>query len=293
MDGPAQELPPPSLYDRTRQRLLHLGHHARKGLGQHFLVSRSYLGRIVRAAELGADDTVIEVGPGLGTLTHELAQVSGQVIAVELDDRLASALREETASLHHVHIVSGDILKLDLSPLTGNSDYKVVANLPYNIGTAVLRLFLETKPGPRLMVLTLQKEVAQSIISRPPNMTLLGVSVQFYAHPELITYIPPQAFYPHPQVSSAIVRVRPYPKPVVDVDNPAAFFFLVRAGFTTPRKQLINSLTLGLGIPKLRVQGLVGRAGIDPRRRAQTLELEEWKNLYQVFNAGEALRGAS
>lgn len=265
-----------------------LAHPAKKNLGQHFLISSTSLGRIVRAAELDGSDMVIEVGPGLGTLTRELALAAGRVIAVELDDKLASALRDEMAPFSHVSVLSGDILKLDIPSVVGSSSYKVVANLPYNITGAVLRLFLEAEPRPNLIVVTVQKEVAQSIVSHPGSMSLLGLSVQFYGHPEIVARIPPWAFYPPPKVSSAVVRIRVYARPQVVVDSPQAFFSLIRAGFAAPRKQIINSLALGLGLPKLEAEELLCRAAIDPHRRAETLDLEEWRTLYQVYSEAKA-----
>ena len=160
--------------------------------------------------------------------------------------------------------------------------YKVVANLPYYITSPVLRHFLEASAKPRLMIVMVQKEVAEAIVAKPGKMSLLSVSVQFYGEPRIISPVPAQCFYPAPKVDSAILRIDPYPQPAVAVDE-GSFFELVRAGFTAPRKQLVNSLAQGLGASKSEVLSLLETAGIVPQRRAETLTLGEWARLWQVF----------
>jgi 16S rRNA (adenine1518-N6/adenine1519-N6)-dimethyltransferase len=254
------------------------GLHPQKGLGQNFLVDPVALGRIVAAADLMPDDVVVEVGAGLGTMTRILAEQAGHVVAIELDERLIGILHAQLADLPNVEIVHGDVLRIS----DFFSRYKVVANLPYYITSAVLRHFLARVPRPRLMVITVQREVAQRIVARPGEMSLLAVSVQFYGRPRIVARIKAGAFYPPPRVDSAVVRVDVGSRPIVTLPNgvgEAAFFRVVRAGFGQRRKMLRNSLSAGLGLPPARVEEVLGRVGVDPRRRAETLSLEEWAEL--------------
>jgi 16S rRNA (adenine1518-N6/adenine1519-N6)-dimethyltransferase len=272
------------LLDRTKKQLQRLDLHAKKGLGQNFLVDEHALGSIVSATELTHDDLVVEVGPGLGVLTKELAASAGRVIAVELDTAMAAALKEMFAGSPHVAIVEADIL--GWSPesfIPDDISYKVVGALPYNIASAVLRHFLEAKHKPAIIVAVMQKEVAQSIAAQPGDMSLLSVGVQFYGRPSIIQYIPPSGFYPQPKVNSAIVRIDVYAKPPVEVEDEVVFFDVVRGGFSTPRKQLRNSLAYGLDITATEAGDLLEIAAIDPRRRAETLAIEEWAALYRAF----------
>jgi 16S rRNA (adenine1518-N6/adenine1519-N6)-dimethyltransferase len=273
------------LLSQTKRMLNRLDLKARKSLGQHFLVDREVLAKVAEAAGLTPEDVVVEVGPGLGVLTTELAAKACQVVAVELDDRLAAVLRQRLASVENVTIVNGDILKLEPSALVGDDikEYKAVANLPYYITSAVIRHFLEAPLKPRLMVLMVQKEVAEAIVAEPGRMSLLSASVQFYGRPEIVGYVPAGCFYPQPEVDSAILKIDVYPQPAVAVDDNDGFFQLVRAGFTASRKQIVNSLALGLGLPKAEVMLLLETAGIMCQRRAETLALEEWQRLWQVL----------
>ena len=279
-----------SLLTETRQLLRRYGIHARKRLGQHFLVDRNVLETILVVASLSPNDVVIEVGPGPGILTRELAKRAGRVVAVELDDRLAVALQENLASLHNVLIINGDILKLDppdlLQDSGGQGEYKVVANLPYYITAPVLRHFLEASPRPQTMVIMVQKEVAETIAANPGRMSLLSISVQFYGRPEIVQTVPAQAFYPAPEVDSAVLRIDIYDRPLVPVTDEKGFFDLVRAGFTASRKQVANSLAQGLKLPKAEALNLLSEVGIAPQRRAETFTLEEWAQLWQVYRRG-------
>ncbi|MCL0095694.1 16S rRNA (adenine(1518)-N(6)/adenine(1519)-N(6))-dimethyltransferase RsmA [Dehalococcoidia bacterium] len=267
---------------RTKNLLRRFGLHARKGLGQHFLVDQAALRVITGAAELTPDDTVVEVGPGLGVLTEELAGIAGRVVAIEIDPRIASILTERFSHRSNVTIVSDDVLQF--APLAvfaheiGNPDfsYKVVANLPYYIASAAIRHFLEAEFKPRCMVVMVQKEVAQSIVAVPGKMSILSVSVQLYGKPVIAGYVPAQSFYPPPKVDSAIVRIDVYSQPVVEVEG---FFRVVRAGFSAPRKQLRNALAQGLSIAPTAAAEVLNRSGISPQRRAETLSLEEWAEL--------------
>ena len=275
---------PPSV--QVGKLLRQFGIRPKKRLGQHFLIDEAILDTIVVAAELSSEDTVFEIGPGLGILTGELARRAGKVIAVELDTRLASLLKHRLACLSNVSVINADILKVSASQLLeGKSDYKVVANLPYYITSPILRHFVEASPKPSLMVVMVQKEVGNAIVAGPGEMSLLAVSLQVYSKPKIVSYVPSQSFYPPPKVDSAIVRFDLLPQPAVKVTDINGFFQVVKCGFTSPRKQLHNSLAQGMGVKPAEVALLLERAGIESRRRAETLSLEEWARLYEVWAA--------
>ena len=247
----------------------------RKGLGQNFLISEGVVRRIIGAADLSEQDVVIEVGAGLGTLTRHLAQQAGQVIALEVDQRLLPLLHQTLANNSRVEIVHGDVLAIQPEDLV-SGPYKVVANLPYYITSAVLRHFLEARAKPSRMVVTAQKEVVERITAGPGQMSLLAVSVQFYGHPSVVTKVPPGAFYPSPQVHSAVLRIDLHERPPVEVEDVKRFFDVVRAGFAQRRKQLRNSLSQGLDLPVRRVVDALHRCGIDEKQRPQELSIEQW-----------------
>jgi 16S rRNA (adenine1518-N6/adenine1519-N6)-dimethyltransferase len=265
----------------------------KKSLGQNWLIDETHLDRIVAAADLTPADTVLEIGPGLGVLTQRLAAQAGRVVAVELDDRLIEPLRAEFAAQPHVTIVYGDILALDPVDLVeggheaggtgqGPPPYKVVANLPYYITSAVLRHLLEATVRPKIAVVMVQKEVADRICAAPGDLSLLAVSVQYYAQPRMIQRVPAGAFYPRPNVDSAVLRLDLLPQPAAEV-APEDFFRIVRAGFSQKRKQLGNTLSAGLHLAKPVVIAALTQAGIDPTRRAETLSLREWSQLCQAL----------
>lgn len=267
----------------AKTQLHRLGTRARKGLGQHFLVDRGVLEKIISAAELTSTDAVIEVGPGLGILTEELVKEAGKVIAVEADPKLASSLQKRLSKFANLTVINADVLQVDLQELIDKKNYKVVANLPYYIAAPILRHFLEASPKSSLMVVMVQKEVGQSIVAQPGDMSILGISVQLYGKPAIVDYVPAQSFYPEPKVDSAIVCIEVYPKPAIAVENIAGFFEIVKAGFSAPRKQIRNSLALGLQLDSANVVELLKQAGIAPQRRPETLSLEEWASLHRAF----------
>ena len=276
-----------SLLPQTKGLLRRFDLRARKGLGQHFLVDEEVLGLIVSTAQLTSDDVVMEIGPGLGVLTRELARQAGRVIAIELDNKLAVILKQTLASFNNVVIINDDVLGIDsaalLEELKAKPPYKVVANLPYYITSPVLRHFLEASVKPTIMVVMVQKEVAEAIAAKPGRMSVLSISVQLYGEPTIIDYVPARCFYPAPEVDSAILGITLYPQPAVDIADKESFFALVRAGFSASRKQVGNSLAQGLELPKAEVLSLLEKANIVPHRRAETLTLEEWAGLWRVF----------
>ena len=259
----------------------------RKSLGQHFLTDRRVLQRILAAASLSSADTVVEVGAGMGVLTEALASRAGKVIAVEIDKELCAHLRRRLTARPNVEAVCADILSLPpgelLTTARASAPYVVVANLPYYIASAVLRHFLESAQPPVRMIVMVQAEVAQSIAAPPGRMSLLSVGVQFYAQARVLFYVPPRAFRPPPKVRSAVIRLDVRPEPAVAVDDRGAFFHLVQAGFAAPRKQLRNALALGLSVEPASAQTILETANIDPKRRAQTLSLDEWGGLYHAW----------
>ena len=272
----------------VRRLLDRFGLRAKKSLGQHFLIDKRVLQRIVSAAELTSEDTVIEVGPGLGILTKELAKRARRVIAVEADPNLASALREVVAD---IDIISADILKTDPALLLASSgvedtspSYKVVANIPYYITAPILRHFLEASLKPSLIVVMVQKEVGEAIVAQPGGMSLLAISVQFYGKPVIVGRVPARSFYPSPKVDSVILRIKLHEQPPVSIPQTSKFFDVVRAGFSAPRKQLRNALAQGLGIPPKEVANLLERARINHQRRAETLHLEEWARICEEIS---------
>ena len=257
---------------------------AKRSLGQNFLVDRRVVGRIVEAAEVSPADVVIEIGPGRGSLTGGLAKRAGQVVAVELDDVLAERLALKFSGRPNVVVVTGDARTVALDSLVQpGTPYKVVANLPYYAASPIIRRFLETEHRPELMVVMVQREVAANMTARPGKMGLLSVATQVYGKPRVVCTVRPQAFRPAPKVSSAVVRIDVYRKPAVGFDFADHFFGLVKAGFSSPRKQIHNCLRRGLDLSPEATADLLTRAGIDPKRRAGTLGLEEWAGLYEAF----------
>jgi 16S rRNA (adenine1518-N6/adenine1519-N6)-dimethyltransferase len=262
----------------ARRLLREHGIKPRKGLGQNFMLSEGLLERIIAAAELDGTDTVLEVGAGLGALTHRLAQTCLRVVAVEVDGRLLPLLQDALAHFPNVQVVHGDILALEPGDLVA-PPYKVVGNLPYYITSAILRHFLEARTKPSLLVVTVQREVAQRIVAGPGQMSLLAVSVQFYGRPRIVAKAPPGAFYPSPGVTSAVLRIDLHEAPPVEVADVERFFGIVRAAFSGRRKQLRNSLSQGLDLPVDTVVKALQRAGLEERQRAQELSIDQWSRL--------------
>jgi 16S rRNA (adenine1518-N6/adenine1519-N6)-dimethyltransferase len=252
----------------------------RKGLGQNFLISDGLLKRIVDAADLDQRDVVLEVGAGLGTLTRRLCQRAGRVIAIELDERLLPLLRQTLGPYGNVDVLQGDVLAFKPGDLA-SPPYKVVGNLPYYITSAVLRHFLEASAKPSLLVVTVQKEVADRIVAGPGEMSLLAVSVQLCGRPRIIAKAPPGAFYPSPGVHSAVVRIDIHSSPQLPAEDEEGFFDVVRAGFRQRRKQLRNSLSQGLKLPVEEVVEALRCAGLDEKQRPQELSVEQWVRLYR------------
>jgi 16S rRNA (adenine1518-N6/adenine1519-N6)-dimethyltransferase len=257
---------------------------AKKSLGQNFLVDDSALEKITAAAGISRTDAVLEIGPGLGSLTRHLAEAAGSVTAVELDERFLPVLAEMLAPWSNVRIVQGDILKLDPAELMGGVGYLVVANIPYYITSAVIRHLLESRYPPQRLVLTVQREVAERICAKPGDMSLLALSVQVYGEPRIAARIPAGAFFPPPKVDSAVVCVDLRAVPQIPPGDLERFFALAKAGFSQKRKMLRNSLAGGLKMESLDVLRRMEVAGIEGTRRAETLSLAEWGHLVKAFS---------
>jgi len=274
-----------------RQLLRKSGFKPKKRLGQHFLVDEAVLERILSAAELSPGDIVVEIGPGLGILTEGLARRGAKVIAVELDAKLVALLKKRLAAFPDVKIVHADILEVTPAQLLKDNlpaselarGYKVIANLPYYITSPVLSHFLEAQPRPSEMVIMVQKEVGEAITAALGKMRLLSVRTQFYSKPAIISYVPAASFYPPPKVDSVILRLDVYFRPPIEVSDVAGFFDIVMHGFSAPRKQLRNSLAHSLEMPPSQVALLLEKTGIEAKRRAETLSLEEWRELWKIF----------
>jgi 16S rRNA (adenine1518-N6/adenine1519-N6)-dimethyltransferase len=276
-----------SIYDsipplRADAVLKRYGLRADKSLGQNFLQDPFALEQIANAAEIKPDDAVLEIGPGLGSLTRYLAVSARQVTAVELDADLLPPLKAILKPHTNVRLIHGDILKLSPSELIDQPDYIVAANIPYYITSVIIRHLLEHEPKPRRMVLTLQKEVADRICAAPGDLSLLALSVQVYGHPAITGRIPSGGFYPAPKVDSAILRLDIYESPLIPHEQMATFFKLIKAGFSQKRKTLRNSLSSGLHIPTAETESMLKQTGIDPQRRAETLSIAEWRALCEI-----------
>jgi len=254
----------------------------KKILGQHFLIDKKALSKIIQSAELSPQDIILEIGPGLGQLTFALAPKVKKIIAIEKDKRLFEILKEKTKK-RKIKLILGDILKIfpEKLPLK-TQKYKVVANIPYYLTSNLIRRLLEAKNPPQLIVLLVQKEVAQRICAKPPQMNLLAVAVQYLAQPKIIAYVSKKSFWPRPQVDSAILKIIPQRKKLVQKRK--KFFQIVKAGFVHPRKLLLNNLAQELKINKEKLVQIFTQLGFDLKLRAEALSVGEWEKLAQKLS---------
>lgn len=254
-----------------------------KRLGQNFLVDPMALQKVFCAAEISPEDAVLEVGAGLGSLTRYLASQAKVVVSVELDPRLFPILTSLLRPYPNVRLVRGDILQLNPGDLMEQQGYLVVANIPYYITSALIRHLLEAEVLPKRLVLTIQQEVAERICAQPGDMSLLALSVQVYGSPRIVGEIPAGAFYPMPKVDSAILRIDLYPQPRLPPPLLPTFFHLAKASFSHKRKTLRNALAASLGKKPTILDEMLTAAQINPQRRAESLNLEEWQRLSQIY----------
>lgn len=270
---------------------------AKHGLGQNFLVNKEVLNSIVEAADIDSDDLIIEVGPGLGTLTQELVAKAERVIGIEKDEKLAGLLpgfiaentersfadtQDDTKKLN-LDVITGDILDVNIPELVKDQMYKVVANIPYYITSRIIRLFLELPHQPTTIVMLVQKEVAERICAKPGEMSVLALSVQVYGKPEIIEIVKKESFFPAPAVDSAILRISyikyQYPE-ILEKD----LFRSINIGFAAKRKTLANNLQSGFHIEKIQAEAFIEEIGLKPSARAQELTLDNWADLTKVLN---------
>jgi 16S rRNA (adenine1518-N6/adenine1519-N6)-dimethyltransferase len=253
----------------------------RKRLGQNFLRDRSFLPRIVAALDLQPDDQVVEIGAGTGVLTGALLGAGTRVIAIELDDALFALLTDELGADPRLRLWHGNVLDFDPCEQV-DGPYKLVGNIPYYITGPIVRKFLESPCRPGLLVFMVQREVAERMVARPGDLSLLGVSVQYYADARIVMRVPAGAFYPPPKVDSAVVALVPRGS-APGSDEAGTFFEVARAGFSVRRKQLANALANGLRRPRADVQRALSSAGIEGSRRAEELTLDEWRRLARAW----------
>jgi len=251
----------------------------KKRLGQNFLSEIGVIQKLVAAADIQPGEIILEIGPGTGNLTNELAKTGNRLVAIEKDREMVAILKEKFNGFVNIELQNDDALSFNETVLT--APYKIAANLPFYLASALIRKFLESKNPPKSLTVIVQKEVAQRICAQPPKMNLLAASVQFYAAVKTISYISRGAFWPAPKVDCAILHIVPFPKEGERYGQASAqkFFRIMKAGFLQPRKQLAGNLARGLGIEKEEIKNLLIENGIDPRQRPETLAIENWIRL--------------
>jgi len=253
-----------------------------KSLGQNFLIDEKVLQRIVEVSDLKEEDVVFEIGPGFGTLTEELLEKCGKVIAIEKDKKLAELLKSKI-SCKNVEVINDDILKIELKEFIkkyfSNEKYKLVSNIPYYITSPIIKMFLESDIQPESIVLLMQKEVAERICAKPGKLSVLALSVQIYGEPEIVDCVDRSSFYPEPKVDSAILKIKNIHRDAINCDLTKDLFKIIKIGFSSKRKKLANNLSAGLHIEKTQSEKIFLKAEISLNARAQELSLEEWRKL--------------
>lgn len=256
-----------------------------KNLGQHWLKDEGVLEYIASCANISSEDVVLEIGPGLGTLTSVLAKKAKKVIAVEFDEVLASKLQKSFIGSKKVEVVQSDILNFDFSRLPKN--YKVVANVPYYITAKIVYLLTTAKNPPKTIVLLVQKEVAERLAATPGNLSILGVSAQYYADVSLGEVVPAALFTPSPKVDSQVVILRMRSEKLFKDIDEKHFFKVVKAGFSAKRKKLRSSLSGSLMFNKKEIEKLLEMVEISPDLRAESLTLEQWAKISRIINTND------
>jgi 16S rRNA (adenine1518-N6/adenine1519-N6)-dimethyltransferase len=267
--------------EHPRVILQHNGLRPKKSLGQNFLFDKNILDRIASSADITSKDNILEIGAGLGSLTEKLARAAGHVVAIEIDSTLFPILDENLSQFRNIKLINKDALEIVPSHYF-SGPFKVVANTPYYISTAIIHHLLSGDEKPTMLVLTLQKEVAQRAVASPGKMSLLSVAIQFYTKASLLFTIRAGSFWPRPEIDSAVIRLIVQPFDKYNIADESAFFAIVRAGFSQKRKQLKNNLS-HLGYSTVQIQDLLQQVNIDGKRRAETLSVEEWVKIYRAF----------
>lgn len=275
---------------RTKEIISKYGFRFSKSLGQNFLIDGNVLDKIVEGAQIRKEDGVVEIGPGIGTMTQALAEKSQRVLAIEIDKNLLPILKETLREYPHVKVMNGNVLKLPLKEILedhfGDEKVKVVANLPYYVTSSILMRLLEEDLPIESITIMIQKEVAQRMQADPggKDYGALSVAVQYYALPNILMMVPPTVFMPSPKVESAVIRLDILEKPKVHVNNKKMFFAVVKAAFGKRRKTLLNALATGnLGYNKEKIMEVLNKANIDPKRRGETLSLEEFASIANLL----------
>ncbi len=256
-----------------------------KSLGQNFLIDGNIIDKIIEGSSIGIDDGIIEIGPGIGTLTQKLCESAGKVIAIELDNNLLPILEETLGDYNNIEVIHGDVLKVDLNKIINEKlegrKVKVVANLPYYITTPIIMKLLEENLAIDKIVVMVQKEVALRMKASPGSKDYgaLSVAVQYYSEPEIIVDVPKNVFMPRPNVDSAVIMLDVYNEPAIKVKDQRLFFNVIKAAFGKRRKTLLNALTSGIGLDKEEIEAALGRSGIDPIRRGETLDITEFARI--------------
>jgi len=266
------------LFDPNQIELLLSSHGLKpaKKFGQNFIMDPEAVGAIIASAQITKKDTVLEIGPGLGTLTGALCKTAKNVLAIEKDPNMVGILRKTCAKFKNLQIVQADALKFDWTTI--KPPYKIASNLPYNVASHLIRQILESQNRPQLMALMVQKEVGERIVAQAPDANILGLSVQIYANASLELIVPSTAFYPEPKVDSAIVRIEPK-NDAPNAQKTADIFRLIKIGFSSPRKKLSNNLSTGLNRPKNEIETLMAKENIDLLSRPENLSLHDWEVL--------------
>ncbi|MBI2670257.1 MAG: ribosomal RNA small subunit methyltransferase A [Candidatus Yanofskybacteria bacterium] len=268
-----------SLATQIKNELNQLGIKPKKSLGQNFLINEGIYKKILDIAQIRPSETILEIGAGLGTLTEYLARAGGKILAVEKDRNLVAYLKDRFRDYNNISTVEADILKIKPSELgLEEKNYKLVGNIPYYLTSHLIRTVFENWPWPKDIILMVQKEVAQRIVTEPPNMNLLAVSIQYYARTEIAGMVSKGNFWPQPKVDSAIIKITPKTE-IPEAVETERFFRVLKAGFSGTRKQLINTLSGGLKLSRKTVSSKLLSLGIATQRRAGTLTLDEWQNI--------------
>lgn len=259
---------------------------AKKSLGQNFLIDPEIVEKIIEAGEININDKILEIGPGRGFLTESLVEKAQQVLVVEKDSELVDFCQKKFSLVENLEILSGDVLDQDWKKILTKREFdhfKLIANIPYYITGKIIRLFLENCFQPELMVLMVQKEVAERICQKPGKMSILSTAVQYFGQPEIVSVVTRNKFDPIPEVDSAVLKIKPYSEKALDPKKEKEFFRLVKIGFSNPRKTLVNNLSAGLQSDKNLVIEKLKQLNFKETVRAQELSVEDWKNLLKIF----------
>ncbi|HOW13030.1 MAG TPA: 16S rRNA (adenine(1518)-N(6)/adenine(1519)-N(6))-dimethyltransferase RsmA [Candidatus Pacearchaeota archaeon] len=252
-----------------------------KKLGQNFLINKNIIKKIIRSSNISKNDIVLEIGPGIGTLTIELSKKAKKVITIEKDKTIIKILKETTKGFKNIKIINQDILKIKKIKI--NKKYKIIANLPYYIVFPILKKFLEEENPPHEMILTIQKEVAQKIVKKPPKANFLSIFINFYCNSKILFFIPKESFWPKPKVDGAVIKLSNIKNKNLEVDK-FLFYKVIKIGFSSPRKKIINNYFNNIKLNKKEVYNLFNKININPNLRPENLSLKDWIKLTEEIS---------